>query len=121
MEPIIAQLEKYNDNEYNLKITGEYNPDIPDTLIIKPIGNIEAYNIEVFSKAILNTLKENEQIKNITIDLKSVPYMSSTGIGAIIHILAYVNKNKLTLTVLNVNEKIQVTFNLLGFDHFLNI
>jgi len=121
MEPILAQLEKYNDNEYNLKITGEYDPNIPDKLIIKPIGNIEAFNIEIFSKAIFDTLQENEQIKNITIDLKGVPYMSSTGIGAFMQVSGYAKRNKLILSVININDKIQVTFNLLGLDHFLNI
>ena len=121
MEPIVAQLEKYNDNEYNLKITGDYSADAPEKLIIKPIGNIEAYNTQIFSKAVFDTLKEYKQIKNITIDLKRVPYMSSTGIGVIMQVLGYSNKNKLSLALKNVNEKIHGTLNLLGLNTFFDL
>jgi anti-anti-sigma factor len=121
MHPIIQKLEQYNNNEYDLKIMGSYDENDPSNLLVQPIGNIESYNSEIFSKAVLETLREHTVVKNVLIDLKQVPYMSSTGIGAIIQILGYVNQNKMKLNILNINEKIQETLNLIGFNSFLDI
>jgi anti-sigma B factor antagonist len=121
MHPVLAKLEQYNNNEYELKIKGDYKIEEPEKLVVRPIGSIESYNSDIFSKAVLETLKENPPIKNIIIDLKEVPYMSSTGIGSIMQILGYVNQNKLKLNIFNVNEKIKETFHLIGFDSFFNV
>lgn len=121
MHAVIEKLEQYNDNEYDLKILGSYNTDEPSDLLVRPVGSIESYNSEIFSKAVLETLREHNVIKHVVIDLKGVPYMSSTGIGAIIQILGYVNQNKMKLNISNVNEKIQETLNLIGFNSFLDI
>ena len=122
MHSIIEKLEQYNDNEYDLKIHGEYDKADPEKLIVQPIGNIESYNAEIFSKAVLDVLKAYlKTIKHITVDLSKVPYMSSTGIGSILQILNYVNQHKMKLKIININEKIQETLNLIGFNSFLDI
>ncbi|MBN1798509.1 MAG: STAS domain-containing protein [Spirochaetales bacterium] len=122
MHSIIEKLEQYNDNEYDLKIQGEYDKTVPEKLTVQPVGNIESYNAEIFSKAVLETLKAfTKTIEYITVDLKKVPYMSSTGIGSILQILNYVNQHQMKLKIVNINEKIQETFNLIGFNSFLDI
>jgi anti-anti-sigma factor len=122
MHSIITKLEQYNNNEYDLKIHGEYDKAKPEKLVVKPVGNIESYNAEIFSKAVLETLQDyNTTIKNVTINLEEVPYMSSTGIGSILQILNYVNQYKMKLHICNINEKIQETLNLIGFNSFLDI
>ena len=122
MHSIIEKLEQYNDNEYDLKIHGEYDKADPEKLIVRPVGNIESYNAEIFSNAVLDVLKAYlKTIKHITVDLSKVPYMSSTGIGSILQILNYVNQHKMKLKIININEKIQETLNLIGFNSFLDI
>ena len=122
MHSIIEALEQYNDNEYDLQIHGQYDQADPEKLVVQPIGNIESYNAEIFSKAVLEALKAfPNMIKYVTVDLKKVPYMSSTGIGSILQILNYINQHKMKLKVSNINEKIQETLNLIGFNSFLDI
>jgi len=122
MHSIITKLEQYNDNEYNLKIHGDYDKAEPDRLVVRPLGNIESYNAEIFSKAVLETLQAYATtVKKVSIDLKGVPYMSSTGIGSVLQILNYVNQHKMKLNISNINEKIQETLNLIGFNSFLDI
>jgi len=122
MHSIIVKLEQYNDNEYNLKIHGDYDKAEPDRLVVRPLGNIESYNAEIFSKAVLETLQAYvTTVKKVSIDLKGVSYMSSTGIGSVLQILNYVNQHKMKLNISNINEKIQETLNLIGFNSFLDI
>ncbi len=122
MHSIIVKLEQYNDNEYNLKIHGDYDKAEPDRLVVRPLGNIESYNAEIFSKAVLETLQAYvTTVKKVSIDLKGVSYMSSTGIGSVLQILNYVNQHKMKLNISNINEKIQETLNLIGFNSFIDI
>lgn len=107
-------ITKYNTNEFNFSIEASYDANQPAKIIFLPQSDIETFNSQIFANAVLDTLAHFKQLKDITIDMGKVSYISSTGIGSLIQILTYAKKNSLRLNVCNTQPTIQATIDLLG-------
>jgi len=110
-----------NNNKNNFSLSGEFYKENTSVLIIKVSGYLETANSDIFSKSILKTIDDNNDIKIFIIDLKYLNYISSTGIGALTIILNEVKKQKIGLYLINLNEKALSIIELLGFNKFFNI
>lgn len=58
---------------------------------------------------------------NYLLDLKELDYISSAGLGVLMSILRQVRENRGDLKIVNMSEKIQRVFNLLGFSRLMQI
>jgi anti-anti-sigma factor len=115
-------VEKFNSNN----ITGTtmavaLTPGTPNQIYFSINGNIETLNAHHFGEAVIETVRNTESIKTIIFDFKAVNYLSSSGVGSIIHILTIPETRSIEIFFLNVNEKIQSVFRVLGFANILKI
>ncbi len=58
---------------------------------------------------------------NYLLDLKDLDYISSAGLGVLMSILRQVRENRGDLKIVNMSDKIQRVFNLLGFSRLMQI
>jgi anti-anti-sigma factor len=88
-------VEKFNSNN----ITGTtmavaLTPGTPNQIYFSINGNIETLNAHHFGEAVIETVRNTEGIKTIIFDFKMVNYLSSSGVGSIIHILTIPEKHR---------------------------
>ncbi|MCS6985586.1 MAG: STAS domain-containing protein [Leptospiraceae bacterium] len=57
--------------------------DLGQHKILEIYGDVDLYNVGELKKAIFDLI-EKEEVKSLVIDLKAVPYMDSSGIGALV-------------------------------------
>jgi anti-anti-sigma factor len=115
-------VEKFNSNNITgTTMTAAFTPGTPNQLYFSIVGNIETLNAHHFGEAVIETIRNNEGIKTIIFDFKGVNYLSSSGVGTIIHILTTPDVHDVEIFFLNVNEKIQSVFRVLGFANILKI
>lgn len=62
-----------------------------------------------------------EQQYNCLLDLKDLDYISSAGLGVLMQMLRQVRENNGDLKIVNMSEKIERVFNLLGFSRLMKI
>ncbi|MBN1698420.1 MAG: STAS domain-containing protein [Spirochaetales bacterium] len=104
------------------RIDASFTPGTPGQLFIHVEGDIEIFNAHTFGEAIIETIRNNtECINSIIFDFHRVHYLSSAGVGAIIHILTIPESKELEIFFLSVNEKIQSVFRVLGFANLIHI
>jgi anti-anti-sigma factor len=115
-------VDKFNENNITgTVIRAAFTPGTPDQLYFSIDGNIETLNAHLFGEAVIETIRINEALKTIIFDFKGVHYLSSSGVGSIIHILTIPETRNIEILFLNVNEKIQSVFRVLGFANILKI
>ncbi len=65
--------------------------------------------------------KNAEEKYNYILDLQDLDYISSAGLGVLMGILRQVRKKNGDLMLVNMSEKIQRVFNLLGFSRLMKV
>ncbi len=122
MELNTSFVEKFNTNNITgTTMAAAITPGTPYQIYFSINGNIETLNAHNFGEAVIETIRNNEGIKTIIFDFKAVNYLSSSGVGSIIHILTIPETRNIEIFFLNVNEKIQSVFRVLGFANILKI
>jgi anti-anti-sigma factor len=117
-----SYIERFNKTTTtNTRIDASFTPGTPGQLYVSVEGDIEILNAHSFGEAMIETIRNNKDLKTIIFDFFKVHYLSSAGIGSIIHILIIPQSKDLEIYFLSVNEKIQSVFRVLGFAHLIHI
>lgn len=78
-----------------------------DIQTIKLIGDLDVYSEEEFKSFIEEEIDSN---KDITIDLKELDYLDSTGLGMFMNIYKMVNDNDKEIKIINAKDNIVKLF-----------
>lgn len=62
-----------------------------------------------------------QKMFNCLLDLKDLDYISSAGLGVLMQMLRQVRENSGDLKIVNMSDKIERVFNLLGFSRLMRI
>ena len=81
---------------------------------IKPIGEIDIYNADIFKSQLETALAGKRQ--NITLDLSELEYIDSTGLGVIIATYTSIKDEGLKIKVINPGNNVGKLLNISGLD-----
>lgn len=82
-------------------------------------GELDVSNCNELKKY-LNELLEKEML-NITLDIKNLEYIDSTGLGVIISILKVLKSNEKEISIINARDNIKKILNITGLDKIFNL
>lgn len=88
--------------------------------LLKFSGIIDTYNSHVVQEEVGSFIEENKQLDSIIFDFENITYVSSTGIGSIIHFYKMLKDYEVELYLLKVGESVKGVFSLLGFSSLFN-
>ncbi len=91
----------------------------PDTNIIRFVGDLDATNVEMTLKQIMD-LFESGTI-NIIADFKMLRYVNSTGLGILIHISRTAKEKNGCFKIANINENVYEIIEIIGATSLLEI
>jgi anti-sigma B factor antagonist len=100
----------------NLKV--EINK-LGDQAIVSVAGEIDAYTAPKLREAIIPLAEESNP--NITINLKNVSYMDSTGLGVFVGLLKSVRKNGGQLNLVELSDRLERLFSITGLSDIIDI
>ena len=86
--------------------------------ILEVEGRIDTTTSKAFEEKLLEELKTTTRLR---IDLKQVVYVSSAGLRAFLNGQKYSNKNKIEMSIFNVNDTVMEVFEMTGFADILVI
>lgn len=89
-------------------------------VIIKPIGEVDAYSSIDLDNAVSNVIKSYER-PYIILDGSELTYISSAGIGVFITYLESIHKKKGELVFASLRKDVQYVFSVLGLDKLVVI
>jgi anti-anti-sigma factor len=107
-------VNQFNKNDQYLKIRCLTNTLKPYQLVLRLKGSLEMYNAETFGTAVINTLDELNGLNQLYIDLSSVSFISSSGIGGLIQIMARAKSKHIKIFFLDKQNKFKQVLDLLG-------
>jgi anti-sigma B factor antagonist len=82
-------------------------------------GEIDAYTAPKLREELL-PLAEGEN-KIITVNLKDVTYLDSTGLGVFVGMFKQLNKNEGELKLVELSDRLKRLFTITGLSHIMNI
>lgn len=88
-------------------------------MFVSVTGEIDAYTAPKLREELL-PLSEG-QGKTITVNLKDVSYMDSTGLGVFVGLFKQLNKNEGELRLVELSDRLVRLFELTGLDKIMNI
>jgi anti-anti-sigma factor len=63
----------------------------------------------------------NQNVREIVIDFREVPFIDSSGIGEILRLFKLIRDQKGELVLINPNRKLRELFKMYRFEHFMKI
>ncbi|WP_026562073.1 anti-sigma factor antagonist [Bacillus sp. J37] len=87
--------------------------------VVSVAGEIDAYTAPKLREAILPLAEEANP--NITINLKDVSYMDSTGLGVFVGLLKSVRKNNGQLNLIELSDRLERLFTITGLSDIIDI
>lgn len=87
--------------------------------IVEPVGFINAHTAKDFELA-LQSLVDKKQ-HNIIINCRSLSYIASAGLGAIMGFIDAIRENNGDIRICSMNETVFNIFDVLGFTHLYSI
>ena len=112
--------DELNNLNLDIKIEGGYIDENGQHLMITMTGYLDAYNSENISSALNKTILEIKP-KIVVLNLESVNYVASMGVGALLSVFKNCKKEDIQLKFYNVNPKVMEVLSLLGLGNFFNI
>lgn len=88
------------------------------TVLLTLTGMLDTLNSDKFMEAIAN-LPENG--KNFELDMADVPYMSSAGLRALLHLLEVAKQRQGTLRIVQSSDFVREVLSTVGFDALMEI
>jgi anti-sigma B factor antagonist len=88
-------------------------------IFVSVSGEIDAYTAPKLREELL-PLAEGEN-KVITVNLKDVTYMDSTGLGVFVGLFKQLNRNEGKLRLVELSERLKRLFELTGLSKIMNI
>ena len=102
--------------EISIKHTGIF------TLEIKPVGRLDLDSAVEFGHQITDAIYDSEEeIKELIIDFSEVTFISSYGLKVILELYKKMKESEGSLKIRGVSEEIKKSFNLVGFNKFLEL
>ncbi|WP_078433159.1 anti-sigma factor antagonist [Metabacillus halosaccharovorans] len=93
--------------------------NLDDQTVVSVAGEIDAYTAPKLREAILPLAEEVNP--NITINLKDVSYMDSTGLGVFVGLLKSVRKNNGQLNLVELSDRLERLFTITGLNDIIDI
>ncbi|MBU7596031.1 anti-sigma factor antagonist [Metabacillus halosaccharovorans] len=93
--------------------------NLEDQTVVSVAGEIDAYTAPKLREAILPLAEEVNP--NITINLKDVSYMDSTGLGVFVGLLKSVRKNNGQLNLVELSDRLERLFTITGLNDIIDI
>jgi len=93
--------------------------NIGDQTIVSVAGEIDAYTAPKLREAISPLAEDSKP--NITINLKDVSYMDSTGLGVFVGLLKSVRKNNGQLNLVELSDRLERLFTITGLSDIIDI
>ncbi len=90
-----------------------------DQTIVSVAGEIDAYTAPKLREAILPLAEETKP--NLTINLKNVSYMDSTGLGVFVGLLKSVRKSDGQLNLVELSDRLERLFSITGLSDIIDI
>jgi anti-sigma B factor antagonist len=90
-----------------------------DRRIICIKEKITCEHCELFHNQVKPALDEN--VREVVIDFKDVPFVDSSGIGEILRIFSVMQDRKGQLTLINPNDKLRDLFSMYRFGQYMKI
>jgi anti-sigma B factor antagonist len=84
-------------------------------------GKIDTDTAPELQASILETLENNPDMTNLTIDVAEVIYLSSAGLRAFLSIQKKINALQKKMVIKNANDTLKEVFEITGFINFLNV
>lgn len=92
-----------------------------DILIFKPkISSLDAKNSTEFKQQIVNSAHANHSVK-VILDLESIHFIDSSGLGSLISILRFLNAEGGNLKLTKINKPIQNMFELVSMTKIFDV
>ncbi|MEH7011258.1 anti-sigma factor antagonist [Neobacillus niacini] len=82
-------------------------------------GEIDAYTAPKLREELLPLTEGKNKV--ITVDLKGVSYMDSTGLGVFVGLFKQLNKNEGELKLVELSDRLKRLFELTGLSKIMNI
>jgi len=109
----------FNQSSKELNISENYFNASDEFVLLVMVGFIDTYNSNSFSTLTTNFLGLKSR-KVVVIDITSINYMSSTGIGAFAALLKHCREKEIKLYIMGLQPNVYEVFQLLGFTSFFN-
>ncbi|WP_342433561.1 anti-sigma factor antagonist [Neobacillus sp. FSL H8-0543] len=88
-------------------------------IYVTVVGEIDAYTAPKLREELLPLAEGNNKV--ITINLKEVSYMDSTGLGVFVGLFKQLNKNEGELRLVELSDRLMRLFELTGLSKIMNI
>jgi anti-sigma B factor antagonist len=105
-------------NNTGLRIESSVMDNDPSRLLVTLAGYLDTNNSIFFTDAFTNSIDEYGKARIIVLDIGDLSYVSSTGIGSFVTILAHFKKKNYSMFILHMSDKVRAVFDLLGFTSF---
>ena len=94
--------------------------DLGKHKIMEVVGDVDLYNVGELKQAIFRLL-DGEDVKSMIIDMKSINYMDSSGIGALVAGQKKIKTRGGSFALLNMKEDVLNILRLATLDQFFKI
>ncbi|MFS0774728.1 anti-sigma factor antagonist [Neobacillus sp. 3P2-tot-E-2] len=101
-----------------MKVNIEKHEDDKE-IFVSVSGEVDAYTAPKLREELL-PLTEGEN-KVITVNLKEVSYLDSTGLGVFVGMFKQLNKNDGELKLVELSDRLKRLFHITGLSHVMNI
>ncbi|WP_156292070.1 STAS domain-containing protein [Oceanobacillus salinisoli] len=88
-------------------------------LIIRLSGEIDAYTVPKLKESLLPLTQKSGSV--VEVDMESVSYMDSTGLGVFISALKSTKENDSHMKIMNLNDRVYRVFKITGLDEIMDI
>lgn len=92
-----------------------------DLLICRVKGEIDLYNARILKDKVNEFIDDHDGIHNLVLDIMSVKYIDSTGLGILIGIKRRVTENGGNLALVLTEERIIQLFSITGLSNIFSI
>jgi anti-anti-sigma factor len=115
----LSYFEKFNQMEYDTKITPTYMDKKKTKVIVAIHGDMEGMYAKSFNMAIFDLFNNEPQVKTVILDFKDVHYVSSSFIASMLHMIQHSKSCGIELFFANLLEHMEAVIDSLGMGHFV--
>lgn len=87
--------------------------------VVRPVGDVDLSRSPLLREAISEAQQSNPL--RIIIDLSGVPYMDSSGVATLVEAMTIARKQKCTLVLCNMQDKVRAIFEITRLDSVFTI
>jgi anti-sigma B factor antagonist len=88
-------------------------------VFVSVTGEIDAYTAPKLREELLPLAEGKNKV--ITVNLKDVSYLDSTGLGVFVGMFKQLNKNEGELRLVELSDRLKRLFNITGLSHIMSI